>query len=666
MKRLLALLMLLALPAHAARVAVVKPFAMPGSATPNEYGFAERDLRGCLDALGMDYDILPQSCLIGNSGSAQDLDLGLGAGSISIGGVARQYGAAVHFWWTAAAYGVARAPGYNPDTLTRVAAWPTKPQLYIGPTVVGGSTQWSTNSACSTGIGAGSVSLPFGDGEGSQKVNGRHSSMYLAGNQLMWKNWQAIYPLGLSTTASWPGITRGLVGVKTVLAANSTGSYENCNSCDGGSRSDPPDSVSVWYRQRTTGTGAPYGSRLIFAWPAAQGGANGAIMLTLMALCALDSSAGGTLIGQVPGWTPQKLAIFLDKALYHSNYTTSGNDDDHGLYRPDSTKTWAMVDSLDALGVPYTVGYQADRDTIRTYPYELVRLKRLRNAKFSPQVYRGTFTTNAIGEPGRSNARNRVDVWGTQRTRLLYASPPPYTPTTTDSSVFAGLWYMGALTDSLFPGRRSRSFYQPRGDWVANQHTRANLPDKNEVAKAVWYAGGRVMLLDPDNPDVNPNPSFATATAGTFVGASTNIDGLFAAERRVNVYSDSTYSLSGGGGGASQSQQAPVGSVFFAGIRGMRAESGALNLSVTHNYTEELLWGALTANWYRTDIAYYYHYFHTPLRVLMIPIGSMGGDATGNNRAAGWWQIKHLVNQVKAANKLAGRTVISIVDAGDL
>lgn len=661
MKRLLCALMLLASTASADRLAIVKPYTLAsyGSLTGSEYGYAERDLRAAADLLGMDYDVLPQNVLHGNTAAqGQDLDLGLGAGSIVIGGVTKNYGASVHFWWGGA---FTKAWGYNPDTLTRVAAWPSKSQLFIGPPAALGSTQWSTSSTCSTGIGASSVGLPFGNGEGSDggKSNGRASSVYLAGNQLMWKNWNCLYPLGLSTTASWPGITRGIIGIKTVLA---TATYNTCNACDGGTRSDPPDSVTMWYRQRTTGTGAPYGSRLIFAWPAAQGSNNMAIMQYVMALAALDSASGGRLIGQVPGWTPKKLAIYVDKYLFRSNYTATGNDDNHGLYFPDSTSYWAHTDSLDALGVPYTLAFQADRDTIARYPYDLVRLRRLVNARFTPEIHRGAYAAQ-----GGSTRYAQRDVFGANLTRPLYNSPPPYAPANGDTSVYAGLVFARALADSLFPGRVSRAIYPPGGDWVPKQYTsRANLPDKNELAKAIWYAGFRTLLIDPDRPDLNPNMSFATATGGTFVSGATDPEGLFAAERRIKVYSDSTYTLSGGFGGASQGQQSPVGSVFFAAVRSMRAESAALNLNITHNYSEEFLWGALTGNWYRTDIAFYYHYFHTPLSVLMMSSGYMGGDGTGSNQAAGWWQIKWTVNQIKAVNKLAGRTVIRIVDAGEL
>lgn len=658
MRRLLLCLMLLAVPAHAARLAVVKPYAMPGSVSPPEYSYSERDLRGAIKALGIQADFISQSALAQNTGAqGQDLDLALGNGSVVIGGVTRTYGATVHFWWGS---GFARHWSYNADTLTRQAAWPATSQLFIGPPTITGSTQWSTSSTCSTGIGASSGATPFGDGEGSQpRSNGRAASNYVAGSSLVWKNWNSTYKLGFGSLSGWPGITRGIVGTQTVLGP---GQYETCNACDGGARTDPPDSVTMWYRQRTTGTGAPYGSRLIFAWPAAQGSNNGAVMQYVMALAALDSACGGTLIGQEPGWTPKKFAVYIGKALYHSGFATTGNDDDHGTFLPDSAKLKAVCDSLASLGVPITIGVNASRDTLRAYPNELGWYSRIPLAKFAPECYVGVFSGGSTGKSDTTTRYKITDTWGTQRSRSLYLSVPPYTPTHYDSTLYGNLYWVRTLMDSVFGARSARSVYPPRGDWVANQFNRSNLPDKNEFARAVYSAGYRTLIIDPDNPDVNPNPSFGTATGGTFVGPAVNVDGLFAAERSIPIYSDSTWSQ----GNTTTRGLSQIGRLKFAGMRVMRSESGALNLSLSHNYTEEMFWGALTGNWWRTDIPYYYHYFHTPLSVLHTDTGYLAGNATGNNQVAGWWQIKHMVNQIKAVNVLAGRSVMRIVYAEDL
>jgi len=90
-----------------------------------------------------------------------------------------------------------------------------------------------------------------------------------------------------------------------------------------------------------------------------------------------------------------------------------------------------------------------------------------------------------------------------------------------------------------------------------------------------------------------------------------------------------------------------------------------------HAITYETANGFLLNNWYQTQntvVPYYYHTFRTRLNVLVVRAGDLGyrTNSASNPVMPGWWQVKHMVNDIRSVNAMCNREVYRIVSVDEL
>lgn len=658
MKRALWLLLALSLalcagPAEAYRVLVTTGDKPGGSSPPDSRGYSGnlRSIRNTLDALGVQYDVMRSDALT----TAQ-----VKAGSVTFGGVTRTYDAVIVTNFTKTTAATTYVNGFLPDALSLAANRPTIPVLIV-------ASYWAVNgfvqsASCSLGV-VNSIGSPFSTFPGSG--NGFTRSVYATGYAEPWKTHDGMFPMTIVPGTMSNGVyLRPLVQAAISNASGATGAG-TCTDCDGMTRASADSSV-LWRLSRTAANGDETGAPIFVCFPNLNGtstASNFSSGLMAMAVAALDSATRMTgfnpdsnrwltgspapkVIGSKPGWTPRRLAIALTHAGGHSSGAAESFDGESGgVFNPDSATFKASLDSLNSLGIPITAFYNADRDTVAAYPNELGWYKGVRLAKFSPALTRGMWTSQG-GTLGGNSLMRPHDVWGRVRARSLYASD-----CTTDTlSLYCNLTRIKAYNDSLFAGRTVRTLYAPAWDWIPSNYTRAFLPTRDSLVTVAVLAGFNSLIVSPEATEQSPGASYNLQSAGgsVFATSATNPLGLFNNEQRVPAYRD-----------FAKTQYA--GTFNFPATRGRWGEAASQNLvgSASHWWSDEFLWGALSTAgpWYIADYPTYYHNFKTRLSVLEVPVSLLAGTTAASNKRYGWWHIKSTVNQVKAMNRLAGRTV---------
>ena len=663
MKRALWLLLafslaLAATPAHAYRVLVTTGDKPGGSSPPDPRGYNGnlRSIRNTLDALGVQYDVVRSDALT----TAQ-----VAAGSATFGGVTRTYDAVIVTNFTKGTAAATYTVGFEPDKLSLVANKPTIPVLIV-------SAYWAINgfvqsSSCSLGV-VNSVGAPFSTFPGTG--NGFTRSVYVTGYSEPWKTHDGMFPMRVVPGTMSNGVMlRPLVQAAISNASGAAGAG-TCTDCDGMTRAAADSSV-LWRLSRTDADGDETGAPIFVCFPNLNGtstASNFSSGLMAMAVAALDSatrmngydpttntwltgSPAPKVIGSKPGWNPRRLAIALTHAGGHSSGAAESFDGESGGAfaagaANDSATFKASLDSLNTLGIPLTMFYNADRDTVAAYPNELGWYKGVRLAKFSPALTRGMWTSQA-GTLGGNALMRPTDVWGRLRNRWLYSSDCD----TDTGSVFCNLTRIKAYNDSLFAGRTVRTLYAPAWDWIPSNYTRAFLPTRDSLVTIAVLAGFNSLIVSPEATEQSPGASYNLQSGGgaVFSTSATNPLGLFNNEQRVAAYRDF-------------SKTDYAGTFNFPASRGRWGEAASQNLGggASHWWSDEFLWGALSTAgpWFIADYPYYYHNFKTRLSILEVPVSLLAGTTAGSNKRYGWWHIKSTVNQVKAMNRLAGRSVV--------
>lgn len=650
--------LLVAATAHAGHGLVIYP-RVTGQGGSDNRGNSNY-LRHCLstlDALGASYDLV-RSNVTPTSQVAR--------AAVWYGGFAQTYDWIVVLNWST---GTAIYPaGFSPDSLTRhltfadgSSTWPDVPILYVFTYGSTGSPTIANAAACSTGVVT-TFSAPFGTNIGSGA--GLCRSVYATGSARAWKTYDGMWPMALqaSPRLADSAIVRPLLQAAISSASNAQGTI-NCTDCDGMTRA-AQDSTVLWRRSPSTlGGTAETGVPEFFCVPTVNdggGGANFGEATLLNAYAALDSAAvaiGGTRAAVINNTI--NTAVVVNKGLYHGaaggglTAATPGNCE-HGLYLPDSTVAYASLDSLQSLGIKISVGINADRDTISAYQSEYNKFIAHSTFKFFTELYTGLLTGTI-----RNNATQGkpMDVWGLNRTRTLATSAVPYTCASTDTTLYCLLKTQKARGDSLWKDRSLAVISPPAWDWVPNNFTRATLPTPDSLARVLWYAGYRTLIVNPDDPGSIPGSSFGTNSSAGAIAVAVGASGLFPNERRVNVYGTSAHATR-------------VGSFMFAASRGQIVEPDTLNIkSVSaHAWWEEMLWGvsALHGPWYPTDYPYYYHTFRTHLSVYSVDWGTLAGNNDGRAKRSGYFMVKWYVNPLLEANARASHPFVRFVYADEL
>lgn len=388
----------LALPARAADICVVT--------RPNDYGrigLWEEHVMKMLLSLGIDFDTYRMGIP-----TAEMIDsLQVGAVQNGVGGSSgytsfRHYKGLI---FPGSVNGIpwAGGGGYGMDYFTHVntsLAPPFVPMLWIADAHTGSSL--SATSACSTGVS-------------SQAVDAARDSVFLAyvpGTRYSWRAARAIMNLKLDYSASVHKL-RPLVAYATARFTERP--VADCQDCyvDGGYSADSLLAWEIDYRWNGGPVYEPqYGGGPVFEvkpslYCQAGGPTDGTMMTLLVTLARLDSLTQG---GVFRGARGRKMAVGIETAANLANDTWGSFPDDTAAFFP------ASMDSMDALGVPYTLQVSSTADTLeRAYRW----FARLRNARFASgggeQVSPGKI-------PGAANLASFIpDYLGRDRVRHFWS-----------------------------------------------------------------------------------------------------------------------------------------------------------------------------------------------------------------------------------------------------
>jgi hypothetical protein len=670
-------------PAIAGRVAVITPARLQAGVASYS---AEKQQLGMithtLDELGVSYDVLNQQSTPTNQIKNATINFP--------GGATRSYAAFIHVGYNRnynGLFGVGAngsyywADGYNPDSLMMpTRSWSNVPNIFVGPASwqgvtfdYNGSAAWPYPAACSTGIQA---TARWSGAGFFADTTGFCATAYLPHSAEVWKDFSSTD--GLNTTVSpvaggfvrvnsTPGINRTIVGISRSFpvglnTSRNTDDFEYRRSSQA-----ECDSFLLLARYKVGNTANP----IIFVYPNAGGGTNPQYALFAMAVAVADSASGRQIIGQTQGWQPKKIAVYVSRAFSKNNYfRDAGAHNRRGLYsdfsKSDSVFFKASIDSLNALDIPITVGCNPESISVATGLWEKSWWKRLSRVEFSPETFTGAIQFSADSGLGRADSLSVVDAWGKQRARK-FLNPSGnlgrFCYLDNDTSVSCLLTYARdrLIQQGMVP--LSRAICPPDFD---------HIPVGSRTVS--WDSLGTAMLSAGfDHLITNPDDQAATQVNWSVDGNGVPFDGTqeqkmvtgFNGDRRL-IYNPGTGALAG------ELVMCPTRLITDPSSATTTMDPLYNIVNPSHSYSNEFFQGFFGNTWYASDKAYYYHTFRSKFSVWTIRAGELGryptnpaSAATGKSRF-GYWYTKWMVNQAKAINTLAGRTVIKFVYVDEL
>lgn len=575
-----------------------------------------------LDGFGAEYDVVSAS--VGKTEFCR-----LGVVTYNFGTSAaftRSYTAVIHIGLEGTFGG---NTGYRADSLFSSTKLPLVPQLYVG-----WSYSWRS-AACACSIGVANA-----------------AGYNNATNHLGWTKYSASDPSlrfrsgyldGVSLAAPYLGTVRGIIKQGSNVA-NAQSVLPTvplpCMDCDSLTQSTNTDSVAIYVRQNdhVPGKAPIIVSVAAHNWDDQQDPA-----MSIAAIALLDSLAGGTIIKR-----PLRFGINVRGAFRRNAKHVMG-----GFVSGDSATIKASIDSLASLGVRFTVGVNID--SVSTYPDELFWWNRAPLALYSPESWSGIDTTVLVAANGKATYGRSLDLYGRYRTRALLGA---LSGTEGDSALSSGVRRAFSRTDSIFSGRSDRVMIPALGDWCP-RNIGANGLD------SLWYAlgktGSTALVVSPWEPESNPNRS--TNPLGVLPQQTAMKSSLGGEPIRLLAsapYPDSGSATFESGNSVDSYFNNPSNSwvkhvqSFWSTLIGVRGvQRGASN-------------GTTVVD---TDARTMFDNF-SKAKVLTIHAGDLGSglrsDAQSRPTRPGWWYVKSVVNEAKAINKLAGRSVVQIVPLQDL
>jgi hypothetical protein len=470
---------------------------------------------------------------------------------------------------------------------------------------------------------------------------------------------------GVHIYHSTPGITKSRVTIGANSASFRDNGNSSCADCDSMMRSPnyfdvKADTAILWTRQRDIND---LSGMEIFALTADQGGpgsADNGMVITAMAIAIMDSATGGQIIGQKPGWVPPKIGFMVSGAFSHSKSDVNSSSawNVHGVYYPsDTSNVKAGIDSLASLNIPIVVTVNVD--SVASYPAEKAWWsQRLPLARFSPESKVYTDSLNVNGGETNSSRYLFPDVWGIYRSRqLLTANRYQYGTACgdADTTLSCQLGFMRGVLDSIpeFRGRMSSTLLAPFFDYIPRNYTRDRMPDPDSFAVACVRSGYNTLVCGTMFPYSTPSSSWGLNASGGNNGQNTFSPGDWYPNPRTQTIKTSSGQT--------------IGQLKWLNMRHVDEDPAAINYSI-HNVAFETMTGLFMSPWYLTDLSYWNHVMRSKLDVVLIKPGELGWkkNATSNVTRPGYFEVKWIVNQVRAINKLAGRTVIGFAYPEDI
>lgn len=338
----------------------------------------------------------------------------------------------------------------------------------------------------------------------------------------------------------------------------------------------------------------------------------------------------------------------------------------------DSARFYGSLDSLQAWGVPFTGGVNVD--SAASYARDLILMKRLGRARWTPQVWTGMDTT-AAGLGGAARLRP-TDVFGHWRNRAALGDTTNSRRTveSSDSSFYQLMSYATYKLDSLGL-RRSRTMIPPYLDYSPKQCVK-NDPRGATRSDSILYAGSLLgysaIVVNVNEDQSNPAKAVAALRVNGWRRTEGNI-------RAVGV----PFRVLG-----SNSIMPPHASTRQWGVEymtGMTVPSASISyLNYVYEYPPQWLHGIFfptaffdkdlwnydangmtlqdAADFFGARGTYWDGWELDPLQwprrgsVVRVTCDQLSGRS-GDPARTGLWAIKQLWNAARATNRLAGRSV---------
>jgi len=348
-----------------------------------------------------------------------------------------------------------------------------------------------------------------------------------------------------------------------------------------------------------------------------------------------------------------------------------------GIFPPDTSAFYAILDSLDALGIPIT--FAVNVDSADSYDRDIIKLKSVKNAHFTPQIWNGVADTAVAG--GQDAKYRPVDVFGRWRPRTAVGD---LSGLGADSSMAALLKSSLRMTDSIFGKNRvSRIAVAPDDDWSPEN---LRIPASgfantsvDSIVLAIQAAGFHGVVANGQDPDARytklssgpsaNNPRGALWTQGFYTGGGI---------KDFKVLTHSGFSVMGGraqrAAFADSVNNRPTNVADFWFTDLSRLWAGAL-LDFDYAYDTWAYDTGISAGdtirsydgiqLNRNDRVQAQAPTMRPVvkaSVFRLSCGDLSGVPYGGPGGApaanGYWVLKSAANAMRIINRLAGRTVI--------
>lgn len=473
-----------------------------------------------------------------------------------------------------------------------------------------------------------------------------------------------------------------------------------CRQCDSLQSYASNDTLILWDRQYNKRI--PHANTIVFAQAFGAGAASdslqnsdysdwrppteGDFAVMLAALAHLDSlvradtnSAGVRRNGKVLGDKVIKIAPIVYGGLARGErHAWKSPGAAQGILASDTSAFYAILDSVNALGIPIT--FAINPDSASSYERDLIKMKQVGKARFTPQIWNGIADTT---KAGLQNAKYRpVDVFGRYRNRFAIGDDSGLGA---DSSIKTLAKNALRLVDSLTSGRVSRVAVAPDDDWsplntngVLKGSGRVLIDSVLYALQQAGYVGVVSDAQDPDASGMKREGPAASNPRGFYNRQQSFSSGSVSGLRDFKILTHTGYAIMGG-----RAQTiTPADSLppYVNGNIGLvykelaRVWSGAL-LDFDNSYD----------TWPYDDIASpaYRNYDNILQRkvdrtqaaagrpvvrgnVYRLSCADLSGRPDGPPAANGYHVLKALRNAMLAINKLAGRTVVTFAYPEDI
>jgi len=222
------------------------------------------------------------------------------------------------------------------------------------------------------------------------------------------------------------------------------------------------------------------------------GKAEGELSVLRFGLAHFDSLIGGRLFTKEPAVR----GIVVEAAVSRGLRRWTG-----GIAPGDTSAFYSSLDSLAAWNVPVTFAANVSSDSATTYARDIIKLRQVTSARFTPYSTCGVFDTSAtsIGAGlGKTSNTRWVDPWGRWRRRVFVGD----FNTWSDTSIATMAKRQIAACDSIFGRPTVRVMVPPNDEWspgiwgetqpyIAKKHSRL-------YADSMMYAlsrGGFIGVL---------------------------------------------------------------------------------------------------------------------------------------------------------------------------